>query len=210
MLPSPNSIAAVSLATPCILNSGCLPKGVDLGASVTLTLLTNGSETAKGVYFLFSWPAGSWQLAFCCFLSLSVTFLIYSNRRTFHHKSSLGGVGEKCQDVAAKTSLVPLLLPCRTTHTRIFPRKHSFSYSYLFVGIPIGWQGSAGSLLSADMKLPNNKWGKSTWFSVDSADYLQRGNGAQGLRGKLDDYLRTQVCRRLFTSFLHHIKLYLG
>lgn len=80
----------------------------------------------------------------------------------------------------------PLILPCRTTHSRMFPKKHSFSYSYLFVGIPAGWSGCAGSLLSADGA---NKRG---WFHVDPADFLARGDGHLGLRGKLDMYLESQ------------------
>jgi len=100
-----------------------------------------------------------------------------------------------------KTSMRPLLFPCRTKHTRLFPKKHSFSYSYLFVGIPVGWKGCIGSLLSADLQSLGgkdinsegySKWGKS-WFSVDAADYLSRGEAHLGLEGKLHAYLRTQV-----------------
>jgi len=80
----------------------------------------------------------------------------------------------------------PLILPCRTTHSRMFPKKHSFSYSYLFVGIPVGWSGCAGSLLSAD----GTK--KRGWFHVDPTDFLARGDGHLGLRGKLDMYLESQ------------------
>ncbi|KAL2045560.1 hypothetical protein N7G274_001988 [Stereocaulon virgatum] len=90
--------------------------------------------------------------------------------------------------------LKPLVFPCRTTHTRFFPKKHSFSYSYLFVGIPISWRGSIGSFLSADIKslpceYPPRKRG---WLSVESADYLNRGEDVHGLQGKLDSYLRSQ------------------
>jgi len=80
----------------------------------------------------------------------------------------------------------PLILPCRTTHSRRFPQKHSFTYSYLFVGIPVGWSGCAGSMLSADLSK------RSGWFHVDSADYLSRGDAHLGLRGKLDAYLVSQ------------------
>ena len=82
--------------------------------------------------------------------------------------------------------LKPMLFPCRTTHTRLLPQVHSFSYSYLYAGVPIGWKGSAGSLLSADY--PEGK----TWFNVQSEDYLQRGVHPGGLAGKLKDYLRSQ------------------
>ena len=92
-------------------------------------------------------------------------------------------------------SLRPLVFPCRTTHTRLFPKKHSFSYSYLFVGIPVGWRGSIGSFLSADLEsLPSKDHGQNHgWLSVESADYLDRGDNIHGLQGKLDSYLRSQV-----------------
>ncbi|KAI0387049.1 hypothetical protein F5Y04DRAFT_75805 [Hypomontagnella monticulosa] len=82
----------------------------------------------------------------------------------------------------------PLLFPCRTTHTRLFPKKHSFSYSYLQVGIPVGWTGAAGGMISND---EHNTGGKG-WYSIDATDYLERGNGHLGLRGKLDAYLQSQ------------------
>lgn len=94
--------------------------------------------------------------------------------------------------------LKPLLFPCRTTHTRLFPKKHSFSYSYLCVGIPVGWQGSMSSFLSVDFgghltgKAYHQWW--PSWFSIMSSDYLNRGSHAAGLKGKLDDYLEFQVC----------------
>lgn len=91
--------------------------------------------------------------------------------------------------------LKPILFPCRTSHTRLFPQKHSFSYSYLFVGIPVGWRGWVSSLLTADLKtLPwKGRKPKTGWFNVDSADHLARGNDMHGLRGKLDTYLESQV-----------------
>ena len=94
--------------------------------------------------------------------------------------------------------LKPLLFPCRTTHTRLFPKKHSFSYSYLCVGIPIGWQGSLNSFLSVDFRghltgKAYQQWWPS-WFSIMSSDYLNRGSHTAGLKGKLDDYLESQVC----------------
>ncbi len=100
-------------------------------------------------------------------------------------------------------TLKPLLFPCRTSHTRIFPKKHSFSYSYLFVGIPIGWQGSSGYFISADVggHSAESEWTKafqqrqSSWFSVASTDHLNRGSHVLGLKGKLDEYLQSQVCK---------------
>ena len=82
--------------------------------------------------------------------------------------------------------LRPILLPCRTTHTRLFPKAHSLDYSYLFVGVPIGWTGSVGSILTS------GKDSSSPWFSVHQEDYLARGTHQLGLQGKLNDYLLSQ------------------
>lgn len=100
------------------------------------------------------------------------------------------------------SALKPIFFPCRTSHTRIFPKKHSFSYSYLFVGIPVGWRGWVSSILTADLKtLPwRGRKPKNGWFNVDSADYLARGDSVHGLRGKLDTYLESQVSLSYLSS----------
>ena len=93
------------------------------------------------------------------------------------------------------------LFPARTTHSRMFPKKHSFSYSYLVVGIPVGWEGNAGGMISSGAKSESglSSWFSLTprlrkgWYNVDAGDYLERGNSERGLRGKLDDYLRAEV-----------------
>lgn len=113
----------------------------------------------------------------------------------------------KTKDTALLHSLKPLIFPCRTTHTRMFPKKHSFSYSYLFVGIPVGWHGSLGSLLSADgegcstdtEEIISHQQQRS-WFNVEAADYLERGSHGLGLKGKLVLYLKSQVCSLQFLS----------
>ena len=94
----------------------------------------------------------------------------------------------------SSSPLKPLIFPCRTTHTRLFPKKHSFSYSYLFVGVPVGRRSSVGSVLSADAEsLARKDQAHKGWLSVESADYLGRGDHVNGLQGKLDSYLRSQV-----------------
>lgn len=87
-----------------------------------------------------------------------------------------------------------LLLPCKTTHSRFFPKTHSFVYSYLVVGIPVGWEGVSGGMVS--LSSSEQSWFsrlRKGWFHIDPADYLHRGDRHLGLRGKLDAYLRTQV-----------------
>lgn len=103
-----------------------------------------------------------------------------------------------------------LLFPCRTTHTRMAPKKHSFSHSYLVVGIPVGWEGAAGGLVSVGGKEDNSKgimswvsWNRSpgkAWYDTNATDYLERGKAHLGLRGKLDEFLKTQVSVDVFPS----------
>jgi hypothetical protein len=105
----------------------------------------------------------------------------------------------------------PLLFPCRTSHSRVFPKKHSFNYSYLVVGIPVGWEGCIAGLVSVgttsdwkDHIFPTDR-PQTGWYHVDPSDYLERGNGHLGLRGKLDRCLREQVRMRQYASPSHFV-----
>ncbi|KAL8928588.1 MAG: hypothetical protein Q9208_001822 [Pyrenodesmia sp. 3 TL-2023] len=72
---------------------------------------------------------------------------------------------------------------------------HSFTYSYLLVGIPVGWRGAFGSFLSADLpaeEVSQQSVFKRSWFSVSAGDHLERGDEDLGFRGKLEAYLRSQ------------------
>ncbi|CAD6500870.1 BgTH12-06575 [Blumeria graminis f. sp. triticale] len=86
----------------------------------------------------------------------------------------------------------PLFFPCRTTHRRMFPVKHSFAYSYLLTGIPVGLRGSVGGLLSVDEVPQSSWWSRHSWYVVSGDDYLARGHHPDGLQGKLRDYLESQ------------------
>ena len=93
----------------------------------------------------------------------------------------------------------PLLFPATLTHTRVSPVKNKFSHRVFFVGIPIGFRGQIGRLLSIDQDdstLPYTKLLRQlfTWFSFDPVRYLQREDNEYGLRDKLDRFLRSQVC----------------
>lgn len=129
-------------------------------------------------------------------ISLFIFRLIPSLFTTASLDGDIGGhIDRSVMRTRKDDNLKPLIFPCRTNHTRFFPKRHSFSYSYLFVGIPVGWCGSVGSFLSADVRLTEEsvKSPENAWFSVDSADYLARGESRSGLRGKLDAYLQSQV-----------------
>ncbi|KAI5210820.1 hypothetical protein E4T38_01900 [Aureobasidium subglaciale] len=86
--------------------------------------------------------------------------------------------------------LPPLLIPGRTTHSRMFPQKHSFAYSYFSVGVPVNFKGCAGSMLSTNLELLPPGQRRKGWFNVNAADYLYRGGSERGLEERLRCYLR--------------------
>ncbi|TGO32606.1 hypothetical protein BHYA_0302g00040 [Botrytis hyacinthi] len=96
--------------------------------------------------------------------------------------------------------LKPMLFPTKTSHLRLFPKRHGFSYSYLLTGIPIGWTGSSGGMISVDEKndgLPLYRkllslQPMSPWYVVDGDCYLERGHVSGGLEGKLKRFLHDE------------------
>ena len=92
--------------------------------------------------------------------------------------------------------LQPMFLPCKTTHTRLFPKKHSFSYSYLLVGIPVGWRGCIGGYFSVDTHILPREERRKGWFHISGADYLDRDGFGLDLQAKLASYLQSQVRKR--------------
>lgn len=82
-----------------------------------------------------------------------------------------------------------LILPGRISHTRLFPKFHSFTYSYLMAGIPIHSNNQENSLLSVDER----PWFKRGWLRVEANDHLGRGGNEHGIRRKLESYLISQV-----------------
>ena len=97
----------------------------------------------------------------------------------------------------------PRFYPCVIHHSRLLPKVHRFSYSYLWVGIPVGWKGSIGGMLSSDAPQATPPWYMrlfglqpgGAWFTVDSDDYIGRGRAKGGLKRKLHGHLRKNVCR---------------
>ncbi|KAG4414875.1 hypothetical protein IFR04_012013 [Cadophora malorum] len=94
----------------------------------------------------------------------------------------------------------PMLFPSETAHVRLFPTTHGFKYSYLLVGIPIGWRGSVGGMISADVEEKEVSWYSrllslqpgNAWYRVNGDDYLKRGHVEGGLQGKLHQYLESE------------------
>lgn len=94
------------------------------------------------------------------------------------------------------TSFKPLIFPSRTSHVRLFPKKHGFSYSYLLVGVPLERKAAPDPTDSSDDKTSPedaNVHALMPWFKVDASDYLDRGNSHLGFQCKLDMYLKDQV-----------------
>lgn len=88
-------------------------------------------------------------------------------------------------------------IPSRTTHSRFFPKKHSFAYSYLAVGVPVGLRAHVNGILCVDSATPSAApswwaWLSSPLYEVNSAGYLARGVAKGGLREKLDQFLSSQ------------------
>lgn len=91
-----------------------------------------------------------------------------------------------------------LLIPGRITHHRLYPQKHSFSYPYLLLGIPIEVSDNANDIMLANV---HSSWswfiqlsGLTALFKVCPTGHLQRIRSDNGLRGKLDAYLGSEVC----------------
>ncbi|OAG11695.1 uncharacterized protein CC84DRAFT_1107391 [Paraphaeosphaeria sporulosa] len=80
------------------------------------------------------------------------------------------------------------VIPCHTTHSRIFPKKHSFGYDYLLCGFPIVPVGTTpeGIDITDGSDHILGKW----WLQIKAEDYLTRGQAALGFYGKLKVYLR--------------------
>ncbi|KAN0108898.1 Protein of unknown function (DUF1365) domain containing protein [Hyaloscypha variabilis] len=94
----------------------------------------------------------------------------------------------------------PMFFPCRTSHVRMFPTKHGFGYSYLLTGVPVGWKGSVGGMISEDDGKNHTPWYQrllsldpgGAWYTINGDDYLDRGHVEGGLQGKLNKYLEGQ------------------
>ena len=83
-----------------------------------------------------------------------------------------------------------MFFPVQTSHTRLFPKVHSLSYPFMWTGIPIGFRGEIGTVLSCERRIGGLR---PAWFTVDACDYMRRGNDYLGLDGKLHEFLISQV-----------------
>lgn len=105
---------------------------------------------------------------------------LYKQKRGTTHIVQRSATSPRTAIAASKPQSTSLIFPCRTSHVRLFPKKHGFDYSYLLLGLPIH------EAAAQDTKL--GKW----WMQVRAADYLTRGAGSSGFYNKLRDTLRGQ------------------
>jgi len=163
------------------ISLGLIPLAFTYGfANTTDLLLTAGFATFRNRALVFQ----SLKIHKEVLCVISATAVLYYIFRTLLLKPTPQSIPHEDSG-----DIKPLFFPCQTVHQRLFPKKHAFIYSYLLAGIPIGWKGSIGGLLSVDDDKKTR-----AWFVVDAGDYLERGDGHLGLEGKLYQYLRSQVC----------------
>ena len=89
-----------------------------------------------------------------------------------------------------------LIFPCSLSHVRFTPKHHSFSYSYLMIGVPIWWQDGCAPPQTPFVSCESNGQEKPQWLHVRAEDYLMRGKCDGGLSGKLKQYLTQKVRAR--------------
>ena len=154
-------------------------------------VLTRNRSTFQGYFNAYLDPTIVIDIA-------KATVSLFTLLQILRYFSSLQATSSSTYGLPVK----PMFFPCRTSHTRLFPKKHTFSYSYLLVGIPVGWKGSAGGMLSGDDERKLAPWYSrvlsrnpgSAWFTVNGDDHLERSHVPDGLQGKLRNYLQSQAC----------------
>ena len=125
--------------------------------------------------------AKSYSIAWATLGLFAFSYVVYRAAHRRHHE-----VPKDCTKQGRPTRW-PRIHPSRTTHTRMFPQKHSFSYSYLLVSVPVEFEGACGSLFST------GRVKSRTLFSVHASDHLERTSCASTLKQKLTEYLHSQV-----------------
>ena len=158
---------------------------LDVLLNAVLVACVHGSDLTAG-FHRFRLGQYAFISVLCGFVLLGI-YLTRAPRR--HDKSAQPGQEQ------------PYLIPCRTTHRRFSPKKHAFSYSYLTVGIPVDYKGSANGMIEMDESsaapvdrcFPLANLTARSWYCVHAADHLQRGHSRLSLREKLDSYLQSEV-----------------
>ncbi|CAK96946.1 uncharacterized protein BO96DRAFT_324332 [Aspergillus niger CBS 101883] len=85
----------------------------------------------------------------------------------------------------------PLLFPAKLSHARRFPasERYNYWYDYFMVGVPVGFRGRIGNLISIDNQPTSESILEKCWFTIDPAYYLEPGSGDRTLEEKLNIFL---------------------
>ncbi|GFN17099.1 uncharacterized protein AtWU_06901 [Aspergillus tubingensis] len=85
----------------------------------------------------------------------------------------------------------PLLFPAKLSHARRFPatERYNYWYDYFMIGIPVGFRGRIGNLISIDNQPTSESILEKCWFTIDPAYYLEPGSGDRTLEEKLHIFL---------------------
>lgn len=89
----------------------------------------------------------------------------------------------------------PLLFPAKLSHARRFPasERYNYWYDYFMVGVPVGFRGRIGNLISIDNQPTSESILEKCWFTIDPAYYLEPGSGDRTLEEKLNIFLHNLV-----------------
>jgi DUF1365 family protein len=124
-----------------------------------------------------------------CTLAAMSFWMVWRFLQSPSPSGSLAAAHDTC---VIPSGLGPRFFESSTTHARLYPTRHSFAYSYLMVGIPIGRRGSVGSILASDPVDGGTRSRQQKWFfSVHADDYLEKSHCVDGLRGKLRAFLKS-------------------
>ena len=148
-------------------------------------------------YFSTSYSDDALQIYILLFSMLGVCGLSAGGiAHRGNHLEERESYGPRRTAAIEEALLPPLLIPSKTTHSRMFPQKHSFEYSYLFVGVPVGMAGRTSKALSVDGSPPS-------WFNIKASDYLFREMEDLSLAEKLKIYLDKQGISDRHYSFAY-------
>ena len=152
------------------------------------------------------WMSTSFKLKFLSFPFM--TYLHPSIRKWISDwTTNLNGISQRSEggeDKAEQIWTPPLLYPSRTAHARLGSGSHSFSYSYLMVGVPVlGKDIIVNSMLAVDAADSIR-----AWYQVTSEDHLYRFSSTTDLRAQLDEFLKLQVRFSRLLLFLLYLILH--
>ncbi|KAI1812556.1 hypothetical protein GGS20DRAFT_578264 [Poronia punctata] len=82
----------------------------------------------------------------------------------------------------------PALFPCRISHSTLHPNKRRVQYLRYFVGVPLGWRGVVGGIVSVDCQADSTI----SCFDINAKDYFTQGYKHLILWERLDLFLNSQ------------------